>query len=254
MRWLLGLILAILAGITLSVAILVFLVPDSAIERHILSAAERATNTNITSSGSPAITLFPTIDMTLKGVEMSPKEAGGWFELNAKSVRAEISWLSILTAWTIDIAELKLVEPNLRILASPPRSISVEEPAKRRRLYRPLGVVVRTIGIKDGVIAGFADWSINHVNVKVPASFFRTAENVDIDMFLNGRRVTGNIRVDDPVAIQSRGGSTMSAMLAGEFGRLKIDLREMQPVEGRIKGKANFSIIQGMPSIRLDLD
>ncbi|KUO63163.1 MAG: hypothetical protein APF80_14060 [Alphaproteobacteria bacterium BRH_c36] len=223
MRWVLGGLLAILAVITLSVAVLVYLVPDTAIERHILASAGRATNSTITSSGPPDITLFPQIDMTLRDIEMQPEGGAGTIAMKAQKVHARVSWISILTQWTIDIAELQLVEPQLRFVdTDPPRRAAVL-PQARRALYRPLTVVVRQIGIENGSIEGVSDWRIKNVNAKVPAANLSSAIDVDVELFLNGEKVAGNIKLKDPLALQSGRNIPIAGNLDAQSARIEFD-------------------------------
>lgn len=241
MRWVLGGLLAILAVVTLSVAVLVYLVPDTAIERHILAAAGRATNSRITSSGPPEITLFPAIDMTLRGVEMQPEGGTGAISLKAQKVHAQVSWMSILTQWTIDIAELQLVQPRLQVLDAGSARRAAVEPEVRRTLYRPLTVVVRQIGIEDGSIEGIADWRIKNVNATVPAANLSSALDVDVSLFLNGEKVAGNIKLKDPLTLKSGGNIPLAATLDGASGHIELDGTASVGEAPSFDGKVNLS-------------
>ncbi|MBU2583691.1 MAG: hypothetical protein KJ622_18440 [Alphaproteobacteria bacterium] len=164
MRWILGLLLAVLVALTLSVATLVLLVPDTAIERHILTAAGRAAGSSITTTGLPEISLFPAIDMTLNGVDMKPSGADGKLAIKAGKVAAQVGWLPILISWTIDIAELRLAEPVIRFDNARASGSPVIEPEKRRTLYRSPAVLVRRVAIENGAIDGVSGWRLNNVN------------------------------------------------------------------------------------------
>ncbi|MBU1212998.1 MAG: AsmA family protein [Alphaproteobacteria bacterium] len=223
MRWVLGALLAILAVITLAVAILVYLVPDTAIERHILASAGRATNSTITTSGPPDITLFPQIDMTLRGIEIEPAGGAGTIALTAQKVHAQVSWISILTQWTIDIAELQLVEPRLQLADADPARRAQVQPQARFKLYPPLTVVVRQIGIENGSIDGVSDWRIKDINAKVPAANLSSALDVDVELFLNGEKVAGNIKLKDPLTIQSGRNIPVAANLDAQSARIEFD-------------------------------
>lgn len=223
MRWLLGLLLAVLAFVTLCMAILVYLVPDTAIERHILATAGRATNSTITTSGLPEISLFPSIEMTLKGVEMHTERANTAFTLKAGKVSAEVSWMAILTRWTIDIAELKLVEPQIRVFEASVASPPAAQPVAYRRLYPAPAIVVRQVGIENGTIEGVSDWRIKAVNAVVPSENLGSKMDVNVDFLLNGEKVIGNFKLKDPEALQAGHGSPLTAAFGGESGSIDLN-------------------------------
>lgn len=223
MRWLLSFLLALVATVTLSVAVLVYLVPDTAIERHILAAAGRATNTEITTAGLPEISLFPAIDLTLRGVEVRPRDTVATMVLTARKVHAEVSWLSILTQWTVDIGELMFVEPKLQILSERPARREAVAMKPRRRLYPPPAVVIRQVGIEDGVIDGISDWRIKNIDATVPILRPDADLDVDLSFYLNAEKVVGTVKMKEAAALRSGGDSPVVADFVGDSGKIHLD-------------------------------
>jgi uncharacterized protein involved in outer membrane biogenesis len=224
MRWLLGGLLALLAIITLSVAILVYLVPDSAIERHILSAAGRATDTRIETGGPPEITLFPSIDMTLRDISVRPKDREKP-ALKADELRAQVSWISLLTTWTVDVFELHIDRPELQLPG--PGEENLERAAASPRLaprYPVPSLSVGQITIENGSISGLGEnWRIGSVDARIPGFQPKSPVEVELDMILNGERVAGNVRLKDPSALAEGGKVPLTAKLGAATGVIEVD-------------------------------
>lgn len=224
MRWLLGGLLAILATITLSVAILVYLVPDSAIERHILAAAGRATDTRIETGGPPEITLFPSIDLTLRDISVRPKDRIKP-ALKAGELHAQVSWISLLTTWTVDVFELHIDSPELQLPGPDEQYLERAKQSPTRASRYPVpSLAVGQITIQNGSISGLGEnWRIGSVDARIPGFRPNSPVEVDIDMILNGERVAGNVTLKDPSALVEGRKVPLTAKLGADTGVIQVD-------------------------------
>lgn len=224
MRWFLGGLLAILAIITISIAILFYFVPDSAFERHVLSAAARVTDTHIQSSGPPEITLFPSIDMTLRGVKIRQRDRSKP-ALEAREVHAEVSWLSLLTRWTVDIPELRFIEPEL-ILPAEGEDVHESAPSAPRGTppYPIPSVSIGRVTFENGSLSGLGeDWRVGNINATVPKAHFDAPMDADFNMILNGEAVAGRVTLKDPRAVDKAESVPIAAKLTGGPVSIEFD-------------------------------
>ncbi|MCH9806728.1 MAG: AsmA family protein [Alphaproteobacteria bacterium] len=226
MRWVLRAVLVVIGIVTLAVAVLVYLVPSTALERHILAATSRATDTLITSAGKPQITLFPSIAMTLKDVTVRPRTARKP-ALQAKRVEAEVGWLSILTAWTVNIDELRIIEPVLEMpgkgeiveLENPPAPIKA-----RRRSYPAPGLAIGKVTVLDGTVRGLGEnWRIKDVDAKTDSLRFDRPINLTAVMFLNGEKVDAELTLKNPGSLKKGDNIPLTAKITATPGSMDID-------------------------------
>jgi uncharacterized protein involved in outer membrane biogenesis len=226
MSWLLRAFLVIISLLTLSVAVLVYLVPSTALERHILAAASRATGTEITSAGTPEITLFPSIAMTLRDVTVKSRTPNQP-SLTAKKVEAAVGWLPILTTWTVDISELRIFEPVLQVQSGPERTDAVitPQPAQpARRSYPAPGLAIGTVKIVDGAVTGLGEnWRIKDIDAEADTLRLDQPIKISLYMFLNGEKVAGDIALKEPSAIAKKENIPVTAKFLATPGNLNLD-------------------------------
>ncbi|MFA9475373.1 MAG: AsmA-like C-terminal region-containing protein [Filomicrobium sp.] len=224
MRWLLGGILVVLAVLTVAVGVLIYLIPATAIERHILTAASRATQSEITTSGTPEITLFPSMEMILRDVRIRPLSAPRT-AVTARRVEAEVSWLSLLTLWTIDITKLRVIEPVVQL--SEPADADLERAPTtvlRKPSYPMPGLAIREASIERGRIGGLGEnWRIKNVDAEVKSVGLDRPLDVDLTMFLNGHKVAGAVKLKDPAKLLRGAPVPLAAKLGAELGNVQLD-------------------------------
>lgn len=226
MRWLLGGLLIFLAVVTASVAILVFFVPSTAIERHILTSVSRATGTEITTNGPPDLTLFPSISMKLRDVDMR-RPGAAEAVLTAREVQAEVGWLPLLTRWTVDIESLAILEPmlNASSAASPDATLERAPSAQLRRASYPVpGVSIGTFTLKNGGVRGLDDnWRISDIDAEVTPSN-QGPLTTAVEFFLNGRKVAGTVTLKEALnSLQSNKPLALLAELSSGSDRLRFE-------------------------------
>jgi uncharacterized protein involved in outer membrane biogenesis len=224
MRWLLGGILVVLAVLTIAVGVLIYLVPATAIERHILTAVSRETQTDITSTGRPDITLFPSIEMVLRGVEIRSQSASSP-TLKAREIEAQVSWLSLLTGWIIDVTKLRVIEPELSFQQPTAKNLEAAPPALLRKpSYAMPGLAIREASIERGRVTGLGgNWRIKDVDAEMKSVSLDRPMDVDFNMFLNGHRVIGALKLKNLAKILKGNRVPLVARLSAEFGSAEID-------------------------------
>ena len=224
MRWLLGGILVILAVLTIAVGALIYLVPSTAIERHILTAVSRATATDIKSTGTPEITLFPSIELVLRGVEARPQSAAGPI-LKAREIEAEVSWLSLLTGWTVDVIELRIIAPELLFQPSTVQNLEAAPALLLRKPSYPLpGVAIRKATIERGRVTGLGpSWRIKDVDAEMKLADIDNPLDIDFNLFLNGHRVVGAMNLNNPSRLVTGGRIPLTARVSADLGSAEFD-------------------------------
>ncbi len=224
MRWLLGAILVILAVLTFAVGVLLYLVPATAIERHLLTAVSRATATDIKSTGSPDITLFPSIELVLRGVQARPQSSAGPV-LKAREIEAEVSWLSLLTSWTVDVTELRVIAPKL-VFPKPTETNLKAAPSLllRKPSYPMPGLAIRKATIEQGHVTGLGpNWRIKDVDAEMRLVGVDQPLDADFNMFLNGHRVVGALKLKNPAMVVMGGRMPLNVKVSADLGSAEIE-------------------------------
>ena len=224
MRWLLGGILIVLAALTLAVGVLIYLVPATAIERHILTAASRETQTDITSTGRPDITLFPSIEMVLRGVEIRSQSVASP-TLRAREIEAQVSWLSLLTGWIIDVTKLRIIEPELLFQRPIAKNLEAASPVLLRRPSYPMPrLAIREASIERGSVNGLGEnWRIKDVDAEMKSVRLDRPMDVEFNMFLNGRRVVGASKLKNLEKLLKGTRVPLVLKLSSDLGSAEID-------------------------------
>ncbi len=222
-RWVLGAVVVILGLITISAAVLFFLVPPSAIERHILASVARATDTEISSGGPPEITLFPQISMKLRNLRMQPR-SGQRPLLSAREVDAEISWLPLITMWTVSVDKLHFVDPVVDLTEPAEAPLERAETPLRKASYTAPGLSIGEVSVENGSVQGLpGDLRVDGVRSKVQSVDFEKPLPVAFNLILNGHPVTGSVRFKDPAKLKSGEAFAFTSNLSGENGRAEFD-------------------------------
>ena len=224
MRWLLRAFLVIVAVLTFAVAVLVLFVPSSALERHILTAASRATGTQISSTGSPEITLFPSISMKLRDVTIRPRDNNDT-ALKAKQVEASVGWLPLLTLWTVNIEVLRIIEPELQFAADSGAGLeSLPDVPPKRRAYPTPRLAIGKVSIVDGTVSGLGEnWRIKDIDATTETTDFNQPAKLNLVMFVNGEKVIGYIDLKEPAAIRKSENIPLKASFKAATGNVEID-------------------------------
>ncbi len=203
MRWLLGGVLVVLTVVTSLVAVLVYLVPASAVERHVLASVSRATGAKIASTGSTDVTFFPSIALTLRDVAIRPRQAR-LPTLRVRRIDAGLDWLPLLTGWTLHFNNLRFLAP-VADFANEAQGVdgASAPPARKAPSYPPLSVRVASVAVEDGRIEGLGPaYRIGEVDARTGALLFDRPFNVDIDMIVNGRPQSGILELPPPAQFE----------------------------------------------------
>ena len=240
MRWVLGTGVVILGLITISAAVLFFLVPASAIERHILASVARATDTEISSGGPPEITLFPQISMKLRNLKMQPR-SGRRPILTAREVDAEIGWLPLITMWTVSVDSLHFVDPVVDLTEPAEAPLEGAEAPLRKASYRAPGLAIGQVSVENGTVRGLpGDLRVDGVRSTIQSFDFDKPLPVSFNLILNGHPVSGAVTFKNPSALKSGEAIEFSSNLSGENGRAEFDGVADPGGETKLDGKAKI--------------
>lgn len=240
MRWVLRAVVLLLALVTISVAVLVLFVPSTAIERHVLAAVARFTDTEITSGGSPEITLFPAITMKLRNLRMRPRGAAKPV-LSAKEVDAEVGWLPLLTQWTVSLDKLHFADPVLELPGKGEEALERVDAPRGKPSYRSPSLAIGQVEVENGSVLGLAGGlRVKGVSANVKSVTMGKPLPVEFKMLLNGRPVAGAVTFKDPAQLGKGQPVDLSSRLSGDYGNAEFDGAAEFAGAAKFNGKAKI--------------
>lgn len=209
MRWLWSSLLVVMASLTAAVAVLVYLVPPSAVERHVLAAVSRATGLKLSASGAADVTYFPSIDLTVRKVIVVPASAATP-QVQIRRVDATLDWLPLLTGWTLHFSRVQINAPIIAFAPAPGGIGAPSQKAPRKpRSYPPFAVELAAVKIEDARIEGVGDGiRISELDAIAANLSKQRPIEMAIDLILNGRPRSGTLRIDNPDRLFGAGTKT----------------------------------------------